>query len=485
MSIIMGMPTNPMATPHSRQAPPRRALGGGVLAVLLTATFMAQFDFFVVNVAAPSIRHDLHASEPMLELIVGGYAFAYASALVLGGRFGDMFGHRRVFVLGMLGFTVTSALCGLAGGPGELVAARLAQGWTAALMLPQVLAIISACSDATERPRAMAWYGVASGIGSIAGQVFGGLLVTADVAGLGWRPIFLVNLPIGLIGMLIAARVLPATGGATGAQRGRLDGLGAAGLALGLALILVPLTMGRVSGWPLWTWGSMLAAVAVLAATMRWQRVLRRRGGQPLLEPSLFRAPSFRSGLIAVVAFMACFASYMFILALLLQAGLGLGAFQAGLVFAPAGLAFSVTALLAPRLIRRYGQTVIITGAVVAAIGLGVLGTLAATGGPHAPVAWITVTAAVISLGNGVVGPTLLGAALRDVPAQYAGTGSGMLTTGQQFASAVGVAGVGTLYFAKAATGQGIGMAWGAGADTVLVLIVTGLVFATDRRNGR
>src|SRR4051794_12936999 len=181
-----------------------RAVPAGVLTVLLTATFMAQFDFFVVNVAAPSVRADLHASESGLELVVGGYAFAYAAALVLGGRLGDLFGHRRIFVCGMLGFTVTSALCGVAVDPAQLVAARLAQGLTAAMMLPQVLAVISASSDVTARPRAMAWYGVAAGAGSIAGQVFGGLLVTADVAGLGWRLIFLVNVPIGAVGAAAA-----------------------------------------------------------------------------------------------------------------------------------------------------------------------------------------------------------------------------------------------------------------------------------------
>ncbi len=460
-----------------------RAVPTRVLTVLLTATFMAQFDFFVVNVAAPSLRHDLHASDSALELVVGGYAFAYAAALVLGGRLGDLFGHRRIFVLGMLGFTATSALCGISVNPAQLIASRLAQGLTAALMLPQVLAVISSSSDATTRPRAMAWYGVAAGVGSIAGQVFGGLLVTADVAGLGWRLIFLVNVPIGLVGAVIARRVLPEATRSS-ARRSSLDPLGACGLAIGLALLLVPLTMGRTAGWPWWMWVSMVAAVPVLALTIRWQRVLHNRGGQPLLELSLFRARSFTTGLLASFAFMASFASYMFTLALLLQIGLGLNAFHAGLAFAPAGVGFSMSALLAPRLVARYGSAAVVGGCVVAAAGLAALGAIAAGGGQDASVAWIVVAAAVISMGNGVIVPTLIGSSLRDVPPQHAGAAAGALSTAQQFAGATGVAAIGTLFFATAGSGAGDGMAWAAAADALLILAVAALVVA-GARGGR
>ena len=461
----------------------RPMLSRRVLVMLLTATFMAQFDFFVVNVAAPSIRQALNASESALELIVGGYAFAYASALVLGGRLGDLYGRRRLFVLGMLGFTVASALCGTAGSSGELIAARLGQGLAAALMLPQVLAVISAAGDTSERPRAMAWYGVAAGLGSIAGQVLGGLLVTVNVAGLGWRLIFLVNVPIGAVGSALAARIVPEPPRPPRAKRAVLDPVGALGLALASALALVPLTMGRTSGWPWWTWVSMALAAPVFATTVRWQHLLRERGGQPLLELSLFRAPSFRYGLIANFAFMAGFASYMFTLALLLQVGLGFDAFRAGLAFAPAGVGFSLSALLAPRVARRYGQLAMVAGAVTAAAGLAALGGIAALGGDRALVGWIVVATVVISLGNGLVLPSLIGAALRDVPAQHAGAGAGALTTGQQFASAAGVAGVGTLYFATAGTDQGTGMAWSAGAGALLMLAIAALVLASRHQS--
>ncbi|MGA8245577.1 MAG: MFS transporter [Nocardioides sp.] len=451
------------------------------LVVLLSATFMAQFDFFVVNVAAPSIKRNLPAGQASLALIVGAYAFGYAAALVLGGRLGDLYGRRRVLRLGMSAFTAASVLCSVATDAGFLITARSAQGLAAAMMLPQVLAVITAGTDAHWRARAMAWYSVAAGAGSIAGQVLGGLLVTADVAGLGWRLIFLVNLPIGIVGTALAGR-LPSRVGAHVEGRSALDPLGALGFATGLALALVPLTMGRAWGWRWWTWASMFAAVLVLWATLRWQRVLRVRGGQPLLDLTLFRISSFRSGFIANAAFMACFGSYMFTLALQLQGPLGLTAFQAGLVFAPAGAGFSISALFAPRLVRRHGQAATVAGAAVAAGGLVALGAATAFAGSHASIACLTVIVVVISLGNGVVLPSLVGAGLGDVPPQLAGAGSGALATGQQFASAVGVAGIGTLYFATAGTGSGVGMAWAAAADALLVMLVAALVRRQARR---
>lgn len=442
------------------------------LLVLLAATFLTAFDFFVVNVAAPSIARDLHASSGELQLVVGGYAFAYAGALILGGRLGDLLGHRRVFALGMLGFIATSAVCGLVGGPVQLVLARLGQGLTAAFMMPQVLAIISRHSTARGRARAMAWYGVAGGAGSLAAQVLGGLLITADVAHLGWRLIFLLNVPLGLAGALAAPRVLPADPGSRGPLRGRLDPLGALGLALGMALVLVPLTLGHTYGWPGWTWVSLGAAPPVLALTLAWQRAVAARGGTPLLQLRLLRLRSFRLGLVGCFAFMAYFASYMFTLAVLLQDGLGLSAFHAGLAFAPAGVAFSVSALLVPRLVGRARRPVLVAGGLLTLAGLIALAVLAARDGSNSSVAAIVVLAAVISLGNGVVLPSLIGSGLQDVPAPAAGLASGALTTAQQFAGAVGVAAIGTVFFAAAPSGIGVAMACATACGAALVLVV-------------
>ncbi|HZE30112.1 MAG TPA: MFS transporter, partial [Actinoallomurus sp.] len=270
---------------------PRRWM---MLPVILSATFMALFDFFVVNVAAPSMEHDLHAGQAALELIVGGYAFTYASGMVTGGRLGDLLGYRRLFVAGMAIFTLASLLCGLAQSPSELVAARLLQGLTGALMVPQVLALITATFPADERPRAMSWFGVTAGIGAIAGQVLGGLLLDADLFGLGWRVIFLINVPVGLVALVFAMRLLPYH---RAERRPRLDPLGAIGISGALALILVPLILGREEGWPLLTWVSMALSLPVLAATLGWELHLTRRGGEPLLDLTLFRNRAFAAGL--------------------------------------------------------------------------------------------------------------------------------------------------------------------------------------------
>ncbi|MFF4617779.1 MFS transporter [Nonomuraea jabiensis] len=438
---------------------------GGMLAVLLAAWFMAQFDFFVVNVAAPSIERDLHAGPAALELIVGGYAFTYAAGMITGGRLGDRYGYRRLFIWGVVAFTIASVLCGLAVNPAQLVGARLLQGLAGAAMVPQVLATISAVYSPSERGQALGWYGVAGGLGSIAGQVLGGLLLTADTLGLGWRVIFLINLPVGLIVVPLAVWLLPEV---ETARRARLDVPGAAGLAAGLALVLVPLGLGNSLGWPIWTWISMGAAVPVFALTWRWQRVLGARGGQPVLDLALLKVHSYLAGVGSIVAFMAYFASFMFTLTLLLQGGLGLTAFQAGLAFAPMGVLFSVTSILGTGLVRRYGLIVVMIGGTIIGLGLTLMVAGAGLGLPY-----IMVALMLVGSGNGLVLPQLIGAALVEVAPHQAGIGSGILSTAQQFAGAGGVAVIGAVFFAAAEGGHHVvAMRWSAGIDLALVLVV-------------
>ena len=242
-----------------------------VLPVVLSAMFMAMFDWFVVNVAASSLQHDLHTGQSALELIVGGYGFAFASALITGGRLGDLYGHRRMFVLGMLAFGAASLLCGLAPNSWTLVAFRILQGGTAALMVPPLLALINTLFPVGERPRAMAAYGATIGLGAVAGQVLGGLLLEANLFGWGWRTVFYINVPIGLAAAALAARWLPRT---EARHRTRLDPVGALGISSALALLLVPVTVGRPEGWPLWTWISMAASVPVAMLTAGYAALL-------------------------------------------------------------------------------------------------------------------------------------------------------------------------------------------------------------------
>ena len=238
------------STPAGDATYPRRWL---MLPVLLSAMFMAQLDLYVVNVAAPSLQYDILAGQAALELIVAGYGFTYASGLVTSGRLGDLVGARKMFLGGMVAFTLASLLCGLAQSPGQLVVARLLQGLCGAAMVPQVLALITAVFPPPERPRALGWFGVTVGVGAVAGQVLGGALLEGDVFGLGWRAIFLVNVPVGLVAVLFAQRLLPHR---AGTRRAKLDPLGAVGVSASLALALIPLVLGRSEGWPAWVWVS-------------------------------------------------------------------------------------------------------------------------------------------------------------------------------------------------------------------------------------
>ncbi|MFI9554685.1 MFS transporter [Nonomuraea endophytica] len=447
---------------------------GRMLAVLLVAWFMAQFDFFVVNVAAPAFEQELGASQAQLELIVGGYAFTFAAGMITGGRLGDRYGYRRMFVIGMTAFTLASVLCGLALDPAQLIAARLLQGLAGAIMVPQVLAMVPVIFEPRERPKAVGWYGLAGGVGAIAGQVLGGLLLTVDVLGLGWRIVFLLNLPIGVVTVVLAARLLPK---ADSGGYSRLDLRGAAGLAIGLALLLVPLGLGHSLGWPVWAWVCMASAVPVLALAGRWQRVLAARGGQPVLDLALLKVRSYVAGVGAVTAFTAYFVSFMFTLTLLLQGGFGLDAFQAGLAFAPMGLMFSITSLLGSRLVRRYGPRVVMAGGCVTAAGL--TGMLFVEGVP-----WTIAALMVVGTGNGLVLPQLIGTALVEVEPGQAGIASGFLTTAQQFAGAGGVAVIGAVFFAAAAGpgGYAAGMRWSAAIDLALILVVVAVVGYNSRR---
>ncbi|WP_131740445.1 MFS transporter [Actinomadura roseirufa] len=454
-----------------------------VLPVILSATFMASFDYMVVNVATPSFEHDLHAGPVALELIIAGYAFTYAAGLVTGGRLGDLFGHRRLFAAGMAAFTVASLLCGLAGSPAQLVAARLLQGLTAAAMVPQVLALITLALPADRRPAAMAWYGTVLGGGGVAGQVIGGLLLDADPGGLGWRTIFLVNVPVGTAAVAAALLVLPGT---RAERRPRLDPAGVAGVSAALALALVPLVMGREQGWPAWAWASLAASVPVLAATLAWERRLGRAGGQPLLDLTLFRSRLFTLGLAVNVAFLASFAGLNLVTTLLLQGGLRLTPLEAGLCFVPlAGL--TMAASLAGRpLVARHGPRVLVAGS---AVNLAAVLTFAVELhflGGDVTAWWLLVPLGLLGLGGGLTLPSVIGAVLARIRPEQAGAAAGVLSTTQQFSGAAGVAVLGTVFFGSLGAHPGRA-AYASAAETalwaclVLALAMLPLTFIVQR----
>ncbi|MFF0491112.1 MFS transporter [Nocardia sp. NPDC004068] len=417
-----------------------------VLPVVLSAMFMAMFDWFVVNVAASSLQHDLHAGEAALELIVGGYGFAYASGLITGGRLGDLHGHRRLFVIGMLAFTVASLLCGLAPNAWALVAFRVLQGATAALMVPQMLALINTMFPVRERARAMAAFGATIGIGAVSGQVLGGVLLDLDLFGWGWRTIFYINVPIGLAAAALAARWLPTH---EAGRRPRLDPVGALGISAALALLLVPITLGRPEGWPVWTWISMLASVPVLALTLRYENRLARRGGEPVLDTGMVRERGFSLGLVIAGGYLTFFAGFMLCLTLMLQNGLGLSPLRAGLAFAPLGVCFAASSFfLAPRVANRIGNRVMVVGTLTSLTGLLITLGVLAFAGPQVAVLALVPGMMIVGTGNGLTIPSVVGAVLSSgIPPQQAGMAAGVLTTSQQFGNAIGATVLGVIFF--------------------------------------
>jgi len=424
-----------------------------MLPVVLGAVFLYGFDQTVVNVALPTMQRDLHAGPVALELVVGGYAFAYAAVLVTGGRLGDLLGYRRTMMAGLVAFVAASVVCGLAPNAAALVGARFLQGVAAAIMVPQVLALITRVFPPAERRAAIAWFGVTGGVSGVAGQIIGGLLLGADVAGLGWRPLFLINLPVGAIVLFAAARVLRDPGlppapaaGASAARRGRLDLAGAAGVSAGVALAIAPFVAGRAAHWAAWVWLPLAAAVPLLAATLAHEARLARGGGRPLLDLTLFAGRTFNAGLGIAIAFLAFFTSSMFTLSLLLQSGLGLSPLRAGLAFVPFAAVALLVTVPGPRLVARLGAAQVIRiGALISAAGLLGMIRVVATGPGVGP---LIGALAVVGAGNGLILTTYLGATLSGVRPDQAGVASGTLNTIQQFAGSAGLAGIGAIFFA-------------------------------------
>ncbi|MET8225018.1 MFS transporter [Streptomyces sp. NPDC005301] len=428
---------------RSPAAPP--VLGAlGLFTVLLGAA-LPLIDFFIVNVALPTIGRDLDASEAVLELVVAGYGVSYAVLLVLGGRLGDLFGRRRLFLGGMAAFGVTSLACGLAPSAWTLVAARVAQGAASAAMLPQVLATIQSATAGPRRARAMGLYGATAGLSMVAGQILGGVLVAADIAGTGWRSVFLVNVPVVIAGLVLAARAVPETR----SQRPEpVDGPGTVLLAVAMLALLLPLTEGRAAGWPLWTWLSLILFPFAALAFCLVERRADRQGRTPLVPPGLLALTSLRRGLIMIVPFSIGFSGFMFVIAVALQEGAGRGPVAAGLALAPMAVVFFAVSLCGPRLVARYGTRVVTAGGLIQALGVALIALAAWRSWPGLGVLELLPGAAVAGAGQALQLPVLFRVVLSEVPAVRAGVGGGVMITTQQSALALGVATLGSLFLA-------------------------------------
>jgi len=474
-------PTSPL--PHAAFLPdPRR---WRALAIVVMAAFLGVLDFFIVNVSIPMIQGNLHASFAEIQLTIAGYGLAYAVFLITGGRLGDLYGRKRMFLLGVGGFTLASALCGLAADPRTLIVARVLQGLAGALLFPQVLSIIQVTFPPHERGRAFSILGMVAGTGSFSGNVLGGLLLQADLFGLGWRPIFLVNLPVGLF-VLWAARRLVRESRAPRAAGLDWGGIGL--VSLGLVLLVYPLAQGREAGWPAWAFVSLAASPVVLAAFLVYERRLTARGGTPLVELGLFRDRVFVTGLLTTVAFYGGLSAFFLAFTLFLQDGLGLPPWKTGLTFAPFALGFLAASNRTVTVLRLLGSRTIQLGAGLMAVGLAAVISLTYAQGVAVPAFWLASVLLIYGTGQGFAMPALLTTVLSDVPHQTAGSASGVLSTVQQVALALGVAVIGSVFFAVLGSppeAGGFVRAIGASLyfNLALLAMTFGLVFLLPRRS--
>ena len=440
----------------------RRTNRGAMLATLLIAPFMAQADATIANVATPSIRAHLHASGSELELVIGGYMIAFAVLLITGARLGQTHGYRRAFIAGVAVFMLASLACALAPTPLVLIAARVLQGTGAALMFPQVLTGIQLHFDAHERARAIGLYALALSIGAVCGQLLGGALVSANVAGLHWRAIFLVNVPVGLAVIASAARSLPRDQARTGRS---VDLAGVATLSIAVLLIAVPLALGRSLGWPLWTWVCLTLSVPAAALFVAVERSVASRGGAPLVNLEALSGHRVRWGLCGVAAATGTYYGLLFTLALYLQQGLGRTPAVSGLTLVPWVAAFGIAGQVVRRLPDdRRALAAPVGCAVLAAAYLAIAASLYA--GQRGE-ALLVPLLAIGGLGLGLQFSAIISHLTGSVDPRYAPDISGVATTVMQIAGALGVAAFGTLYIGQAGHG-GTGTAGQSFATTAL-----------------
>jgi MFS family permease len=444
-----------------------------MLIVLLAGQFMALLDVTIVNVAMPTIGRSLHASGAELQLVVAGYTVSYAMMLITGARMGDLYGRRRVFLAGVAVFTLASLTCGIAPGIGVLIAARFVQGAGAAAMMPQIMSVIQVRFSGAARATALSAYTAVLSSGFVAGQVIGGALVTANLFGATWRPVFLVNVPIGLAVLATVPRVVPRD--EPGGGR-RLD---LAGLAIAVPAVfgvVLPLMLGHQEDWPAWVFACIAAGLVLAVTFVLVERRIADRGGDPLLNLAVLRAPGLVPGLAAVAVLMTTYGGFLFSFALHLQTGLGDSALRAGLTFAPCALVFGFCGYFWRRLPSRGHHLLAPAGCLAAVGGYLAVGLVLRSGGQGGLALQLAmvVTGASLALG---FSPLVTHALVR-VPLHHAADASGLLTTTIQLSQAVGVATFGSLYLTLDAHKSGaVSAASGHALAITLAWLAAAMVF--------
>ncbi len=414
---------------------------GAVLAIVLLGYFMAILDVAIVNVALPTIRSTLHSSGAGLQLSVSGYTISYAVFIVTGARLGDLWGHARLFRGGLVLFTLASLACGLAPTTGALVAFRLLQGVGSAAMMPQVLSLIQRTFDGRARLKAMSLYTAVISGGAVAGQVLGGVLISANLFGATWRPCFLVNVPVGIVVLLVSVKVLPKDKGEP--DRG-LDPAGVAVLTPTVLAFVVPLVMGRDEHWPLWGWLLLGASAVGLALFAVVETRAGRRGGTPIIPGRVLRHEGFAVSVGTLFLCMVLMMGLMFSITLHLQGALGFSALDSGLAFAPQAVAVFLVAMNWRRLPQRWFVHEVVFGFVLVAASLVGMALVLRHGGTGGGARWILMTT--LGLGLGFAFSPLMGLMLSRVPVRDAADASGVIATLTQIGQVTGVATIGTLF---------------------------------------
>jgi EmrB/QacA subfamily drug resistance transporter len=461
------------------------------LAVLLVGAFMALLDTTIVNVAIPAIRTSLAASNATLSWIVSGYALAFGLALIPAGRVGDRLGHKWVFVAGLSLFTIASLGCGLAADDPQLIAARAVQGLAGGMFFTPITALIQLMFAGRGRARAFAVMGATIGFSVALGPLVGGLIIAASGTDAGWRLVFDVNVPLGVIAAIAAVVLLPA--GAENSETAA-DWPGLILLSAALVALLIPLIQGQQEGWPLWTYASMAGAVALLAALALWERHVEQAAGKPLVPPRLFARASFTGGVLLALVYFAAFTSIFFTIALLWQAGLGHTALQSGLVLTPFAIGLIAGASQSDAMAARFGRNVLVAGLGMVAVGITAVWLLLAVTPPAGYSGWqLVAPLSIAGVGSGLFIAPNVDFIVATVDREDAGAASGVIGTAQRVGSAIGIAIIGTVLFgtlrfsagpnaAALAFGHSATLAMAASAG--LSVAAFALVFALPKRAG-
>ncbi|HCU48890.1 MAG TPA: MFS transporter, partial [Micromonosporaceae bacterium] len=432
--------------------PPLYRWRWAALFVILAAEVMDLLDALVTTIAGPSIQADLGGTETLIQWLGAGYTLAMAVGLLTGGRLGDIFGRKRMFMIGAAGFVVASLLCAVAQSPEVLVGARILQGLFGAIMLPQGLGMIKEMFPPKEMGAAFGAFGPVMGLSAVGGPILAGWLVDADFFGTGWRMIFLINLPVGALALLAAAKFLPST---RTTHATKLDLPGVALFSVASALLVYPLVQGRELGWPMWTFASMAASAVVFGLFAWFETRKHRNGGDPLVVPSLFRKRAFTGGLIAGLAFFAGMIGFGLVFNLYIQLGLGYSPLKAGLSGVPQAIGMVIGFILANAgLMEKLGRKLMHIGLLVMTAGtIGFAFILEWAGVGVSP--WQLAPAlAVVGFGMGLLMAPFFNIVLAGVEPQETGSASGALTSIQQLGGALGIAILGTIFFNQLSFGE-------------------------------